>query len=61
MIEVKDRNPDADALLYQGPNVVGGYPHPDSGKAVTTVEHKELISSLAKKAGRVEHNGHFNH
>ena len=35
VIEVKDRNPNADALLYRGPNVVGGYPHPETGVTVT--------------------------
>jgi hypothetical protein len=60
VIEVKDRNSDADSLLYRGPNVVGGYPHPnDSSKRVTQSEHPALMQQLNKAAGRVEHNGHF--
>ena len=35
VIEVKDRNPNADDLVYKGPNVVGGYPHPETGALVT--------------------------
>jgi hypothetical protein len=35
VIEVKDRNPNADDLVYSGPNVVGGFPHPDTGVKVT--------------------------
>lgn len=34
VIEVKDRNTNADTLLYRGPNVVGGYPHPVTGEIV---------------------------
>ena len=34
VIEVKDRNPNADDLVYKGPNVVGGYPHPETGVKV---------------------------
>lgn len=59
-IEVKDRNPDPDALLYRGANVVGGYAHPNEpAKRVTQAEHQSLKEQLAKAAGRVEHNGHF--
>ena len=35
VIEVKDRNPNADDLVYKGPNIVGGYPHPETGVLVT--------------------------
>lgn len=62
VIEVADRNPNADDLIFsvrpgrkpdltvsdgtpfsgcaQGPNIVGGYTHPTTGKIVTREEHK---------------------
>lgn len=62
VIEVQDRNPNSDALIFsvrstrgsphvltsayrsrpylQGPNVVGGYTHPTTGKLVSREEHK---------------------
>lgn len=46
VIEVKDRNPDSDALIYRGPNVIGGYPHPDTGKTVSVAEHKEVMKTM---------------
>ncbi len=46
VIEVQDRNTDSDALLYRGPNVVGGYVHPDTGKKVSASEHKELMKTM---------------
>ncbi len=30
----------------QGPNVIGGYPHPETGKAVTRAEHMKLIEDM---------------
>lgn len=59
VIEVKDRHPNSDELLYQGPNVVGGYPHPVTGKTVSQAEHKAVREALNDAAGHVEHNGHF--
>ncbi len=35
VVEVRDRHPDADKLVYKGPNVAGGYPHPLTGELVT--------------------------
>ncbi len=29
----------------QGPNVIGGYPHPETGKVVGRDEHKKLIET----------------
>jgi hypothetical protein len=51
VIEVLDRNPNADGLLYQGPNVVGGYPHPDTGKVVSQDEHLTLPFVKAPSQG----------
>ena len=48
-IEVKDRNPDPDALLYTGPNVCGGYPHPTTGKLVTREEHEAMVAMNAER------------
>lgn len=57
VIEVKDRNKDADALVYDGPNIVGGYAHPETGKTVTVEEHKAVVEKLNKAAGRPAHRG----
>ena len=35
VVEVRDRHPDADKLVYKGPNVAGGYPHPLTGELVS--------------------------
>ena len=35
VVEVRDRHPDADKLVYKGPNVAGGYPHPLTGEMVS--------------------------
>lgn len=43
VVEVKDRHPDADALVYRGPNVIAGYPHPETGKLVTREEHAKAV------------------
>jgi hypothetical protein len=37
----------------QGPNVVGGYAHPDTGKPVSMEEHRQMV-----KAHIVEPNIH---
>ncbi len=50
VIEVKDRHPDSDKLVYSGANVIAGYPHPDNGKMVgTPAEHKEVMKTYASE------------
>lgn len=43
VIEVKDRNANADDLVYHGPNVIGGYTHPITGKTVSQAEHAKVM------------------
>ena len=57
VIEVKDRNPKADDLVYSGPNVAGGWTHPITGKVVSVEDHSDVVSSLNKAAGRPKHVG----
>ena len=33
----------------QGPNVVGGYPHPTTGKTVTREEHEAVLKAHPQK------------
>jgi hypothetical protein len=57
VIEVKDRNPKADDLVYSGPNVAGGWTHPVTGKVVSVEEHGDVVLALNKAAGRPKHVG----
>lgn len=46
VVEVTDRHPNADQLVYKGANVVAGYPHPDTGKIVDRAEHLKLAAPV---------------
>ena len=47
-VEVKDRNPDPDNMIYKGPNVIGGYVHPVTGKIVSREEHVAFMDQVTK-------------
>jgi hypothetical protein len=52
VIEVKDRNPSPDDMVYIGPNVVAGYAHPETGKIVKDqAEHKQVMATMASVDG----------
>ena len=46
VVEVRDRHPDADKLVYKGPNVAGGYPHPLTGELVSEVRAQTRVCLL---------------
>jgi hypothetical protein len=55
VIEVKDRNPEADDLVYKGPNIIGGYRHPVENKVVSREEHAKVAAAFASKVGHHDH------
>ena len=61
-IEVMDRNADPDGLVFSGPNIVAGYPHPTSGKVVSMDEHTAAMAKqAAEEKAREAHHGHHHH
>jgi hypothetical protein len=50
-IEVKDRNEKADDLVYSGPNVAGGWTHPETG-AVVKLEVRRKDGEQRRRAAR---------
>jgi hypothetical protein len=57
VVEVRDRNTDADKLVYKGPNVAGGYPHPITGELVAEESHDRVMRSLNMVSRRPRHVG----